>query len=288
MKLLVLLLATSAFASKNELSPVVLDRMLAVKGGMQEGEYKAAWPQNDIAVTVDGFPISPAMGLSSWVAMAPYKKGAMLMGDLALLEDEVGPVERAAIDSGLQVTALHNHFLREVPKVMYMHIHGMGPADELAAAVRKTIDKAVVVRLAKRVTPPAAPKKPALDEKALDAALGETGHSFGPVRKYVIGREDVKLKEHGLRIDAFMGFNTWAAFEGTMKRAAVAGDIAMQADEVEPVIRELVTHGIEVTAIHNHMTDEEPRIFFLHYWGVGKALDLAAGLKAALEKTGRK
>jgi hypothetical protein len=209
-----------------------------------------------------------------------------VMGDVVVLESEVGPVQRTLVEHGLTVTGLHNHFVRDEPKVMFMHISGRAPRDELRAAVDAVFASVAGLRGADPSSSPPASVENTLDTAAIADALGHSGTLSQGVYKVTIGRPDVALHGMGVTITTDMGFNTWAAWQGTPARAAVAGDFTMLEHEVEPVIKTLVEHGIEVVAVHNHMVHEEPRVFFLHYWGVGPAAELAAGLRAALSRTG--
>lgn len=252
------------------------------------GELKISVPQRELAVDVDGFAIVPAMGLTSWAAFTEHGKHAMVMGDLVLLEDEIGPVQRAALKTGLTVTALHNHFLRDKPKVMFMHIGGSGELSTLAAAVRATLDEIRRLRAEKGLVEKARPLESTLDPKELEKIFSHAGELKDGVYKTTIGRPDVPLKDMGSPVSSFLGFNTWAAFQGSKEKAAVSGDFAMLDREVDGVVRALVENGLEVTAIHNHMVGEKPRIFFLHFWGVGPAADMARGLRAALDRTGKR
>lgn len=261
-----------------------LESTLGMKGTVFSGEFKISIPQKDLNVTVDGFRIVPAMGLTSWIAFTPHMDHAMIMGDLVLLEDEVAAVQKVIIAEKLSITALHNHFLRDAPKVMFMHVGGMNETEALAKSIRKVLDRIRDLRAAKKMRDNPSAVESSLDTKAIDAILGQTGKMQDGVYKFVLGRPDVQLTDQA-PVSAFMGFNTWLAFQGAPEKAAVSGDFAMLEEEVKPVIQELVAHGIEVTAIHNHMVSEDPRIIFLHFWGVGPAADLAKGLKAALDKT---
>ncbi len=207
----------------------------------------------------------------------------MIMGDLVLLEDEFRAVEKTLLEGGLEVTAIHNHFLRDAPKVMFMHLGGMGEPPVLARGVRAVLGRIAELRAAKGLATKARSVESRLDTKAIEKILGQTGKSTAGVFKVVVGRPDVDLRDHGVPVTTFSGFNTWMAFQGTGERAAVAGDFTMLADEVAPVIEALGSAGIEVAALHNHMIHEEPRIFFLHFWGVGPAEDLARGLRAGLD-----
>jgi len=264
-----------------------IEQVISMKGVTKEGEFKVTVAQNDLNVLVDGFKIIPPMGLGSWAAFAPATEGAMVMGDIIVTETDLKPVQAEVIRQGLTISAIHNHFLRDTPHVMYMHIGGMGSEEKLAAAVKAVFDKVKEVRGAN----PGDGKKDSvqntLDIEALNTIIGSKGEMSKGVYKHTIGRPDVKLKDHNAAVSTFLGFNTWAAWQGTPERAAVAGDFTMLENEVAPVIKALVENGIEVVAVHNHMVHEEPRIFFLHYWGVGPVEKLAQGLKAALDQTGK-
>jgi hypothetical protein len=263
-----------------------IEKITGMKGKENNGQYKITVPQNDLNVTVDGFKIIPAMGLGSWIAFTPSRDGAMIMGDIILTETDLAPFEQEVIRQGLTISAIHNHFLRNRPAVMYMHIGGMGKTNEMAKKVKALFDKATELRGKNPASAPADSVENTIDIKKLDAIIGYNGEMSKGVYKYTIGRPDVNLKEHGLTITSFAGFNIWAAWQGTEDKAAVAGDFTMLENEVEPVIKALIENGIEVVALHNHMIHEQPRIFFLHYWGVGSAEKLAKGLKDALNKTG--
>lgn len=279
--------ATQAEPAPSPLDTSLIDRIVGIKGVEQQGQYKVSVPQNDLSVSVDGFRIIPPMGLTSWAAFAPAPQGALVMGDLVLQEDEIGPVEQTLIASGLTVSGLHNHFVRDTPKAMFMHIHGVGPLETLARGVRAALDKIQEQRQAKGLKQePADSVEMTFDPKTIDQIVDHSGALTAGVYKVTIGRPDVKLVDHGAEVSSFMGFNTWMAFQGTPERAAVAGDFAMLEHEVAPVIEALVGNNIEVVAVHNHMTTEDPRIFFLHFWGVAPVEELARGLKAGLDQTG--
>jgi len=264
-----------------------IEKITGMKGKENNGQYKITVPQNDLNVTVDGFKIIPAMGLGSWIAFSPSPEGAMIMGDIILTETDLAPFQQEVIRQGLTITAIHNHFLRNHPAVMYMHLGGMGKTGEMAQKVKAVFDKVTQLRGKNPASAPADSVENTIDTKKLDAIIGNKGEMSKGVYKYTIGRLDVHLKEHGLPVTSFAGFNTWAAWQGTDDKAAVAGDFTMLENEVEPVIKALIENGIEVVALHNHMVHEQPRIFFLHYWGVGPAEKLAKGLKAALDETGK-
>lgn len=264
-----------------------LERVMGMKANVKEGKAKFTVPQNDLNVTVDGFKIIPPMGLGSWAAFTPTDNGAMLMGDIVVGEEEIGPVQKEIIKNGLTVTAIHNHFIRNVPDYMYMHIGGMGPEEKVAKGVKAVFDKVNELRGGNPSDAKADSVENKLNHAEIAAIIGHEGKLNRGVYKITIGRPDVKLTEHGTPVSTFMGFNTWAAWQGTKEKAAVAGDFTMLEDEVAPVVEALVENGIEVVALHNHMVHEEPRIFFLHYWGVGPAEKLAKGLRAALDQTGK-
>jgi hypothetical protein len=280
-------------ASKNKhtfkpLNIGVIESTTGMKGKENNGEYKITVPQNDLDVTVDGFKIIPPMGLGTWAAFTPSKDGAMLMGDIILTETDLKPVQQEVIRQGLTITAIHNHFVRNHPNIIYMHIGGSGSTEVMSQKVKAVLAKVKEVRGKDPAAPTVADVTNTLDIPKLDEIIGTKGEMSKGVYKYTIGRPDVKLTEHGAPVTTFMGFNTWASWQGTPENAAVAGDFTMLADEVAPVIKALIENGIEVVAVHNHMVHEQPRTFFLHYWGVGNAEQLARGFRAALDQTGKK
>jgi hypothetical protein len=209
----------------------------------------------------------------------------VMMGDLVLTQDEVNPVLSALLDNGLEVTALHNHFFWDEPRMFYMHVHGHGKPADLAAKLKPAID--LIGKNSSR--PPAAPSQAAttMDTAKIAQIVGTPGEQAGAVYKITIGRDDLKMTEMGAPINARMGLNTWAAFVGTNETAAIAGDVAMIASEVTPVLKALRKNGIDIVAIHHHMTDSRPAVYFLHYWGTGPAEKLAAAFKAALAELGK-
>jgi hypothetical protein len=279
--------AQSQPAASDTLNVQLIKQIVGREGTAEGGQYKITVPQNDLGVSVDGFEILPPMGMGSWIAFTPAAKGAVVMGDVVVREDEIGPVQRVVLEHGLTVTGLHNHFAREEPSVMYMHVGGTGSEEELAHAVRAVFDEVASLRGGGPAAAQARTVPNTLDTDRIARILAHEGEMSRGVYKVTIGRPDVSLRAHGVPVTTFMGFNTWAAWQGTPERAAVAGDFTMLEDEVAPVIEALVESGIEVVAVHNHMVHEEPRIFFLHYWGVGPAERLARGLRAALDQTGR-
>jgi hypothetical protein len=272
------------------LDTLAIEKIMGIKGKASNGEYKVTVPQNDLSVEVDGFKIIPAMGLGTWIAFTPSNEGAMIMGDIVLTENDLKTVQQEVIKQGLTITAIHNHFVRNHPNIIYMHIGGSGPTDQVAQKAKAILDRLNESRGAdpSKGTASNGNVENSLDTKKLDDIIGYKAEMSKGVYKYTIGRPDVTLTEHGLAVTTFLGFNTWAAFQGSPDHSAVAGDFTMKEDEVAAVIKALVENGIEVVAVHNHMVHEQPRIFFLHYWGVGSAEQLAKGLRAALDQTGNK
>src|SRR5215217_1065257 len=272
------------------LDTMLIEKVMGMKGKSNNGEYKVTIPQNDLSIEVDGFKIIPAMGLRTWIDFAPSSDGAMIMGDIVITETDLKPVQQEIIRQGLTISAIHNHFVRNHPSVMYMHLGGSGNTEAIAQKAKAVLDKVKEVRGGdpSKGTASNETVENTLDTKRLDDILGYKAEMSKGVYKYTIGRPDVNLREHGVHVTTFMGFNTWAAFQGTPEKAAVAGDFTMLEDEVAPVIKALIENGIEVVAVHNHMVHEQPRIFFLHYWGVGNAEQLAKGLRAALDQSGKK
>jgi hypothetical protein len=243
-------------------------------------------PRNDLKMTIQGFPTPTPFGFGGWIALTKATDGSdVMMGDLVLLQEEVNPVMSALLDNGIGITALHNHFFWDEPHVYYMHVHAMGKAEELAKRVKPGLD------LIGHVTPSAATPVSSggtpIDSAKLAKIVGHEGEQTGPVYKITVGRDDLGMKEHGATINARMGLNTWAAFVGTEENAAIAGDVAMLESEVTPVLKALRKNGLEVVAIHHHMTEDRPVVIFLHYWGRGPAEKLAGGFKAALDELGK-
>jgi hypothetical protein len=259
--------------------------LLGKQGDFKDSVLKVNIPRNDVAVTVARVPTPTPFGFGGWIAMTKGTGMDVLMGDLVLLQEEVGPVMSALLDNGLEVTALHNHFFWEQPRIFYMHVHGMGSAADLAQKLKPAL--ALLPKPAAAATPASAPAVPSLDTAALAKIVGHEGEQTGPVYKITIGRPDINLQDHGAKINARMGLNTWAAFTGSDADAMVAGDIAMLPSEVTPVLKALRSNGINVVAIHHHMTGSSPTVFFLHYYGTGGATKLATGVKAAIDQLGK-
>jgi len=263
-----------------------IEELTGAKGVFNEteGVFKVSVPRSDLTVVAAGVRLTPPMGLTSWAAFKPAGKHTVVMGDMVLLEDQVNAVMSVALDSGLEVTALHNHFFWESPKVMFMHIGGMGDKARLAGAVGKIFAKIKETSGGKGEVPTVNidPANSSLDTRKIDAILGKSGDLKDGVYKVTMGRVTTM---HGDTMGSTMGVNTWAAFAGGDDRAVVDGDFAMLESELQGVLKALRGAGINVVAIHQHMAGESPRIIFLHYWGVGRTEELAKGLRSALDRT---
>jgi hypothetical protein len=277
-----LIAALVGASTAGKIDTAKIEQLTGAKGSLneKEGVFKVSFPRTDLHVTAAGVHLTPPMGLTAWASFTKVGKHDAVMGDMVLTEDQVNPAMTAALDNGLTVTALHNHFSWEQPRVMFMHIGGMGDEAKLAAAVGK------VFEAMKHPGPvPETSIEPAsstLDPKKIEAVLGRRGDLASGVYKVTIGRE---TKMGGHSMGNAMGVNTWAAFAGSDERAVVDGDFAMLEGELQNVLKALRHAGINIVAIHQHMTGEDPRVMFLHYWGVGRTEDLAKGLAAALEQT---
>lgn len=288
---------TPASSEAPALSPPIDEKAVADATGVDkpekspDGVVKASFPRKDVEVAVDGWKVAPFMGLTSWVAFTPGRKGvadAMIMGDLVLFEDEVNPVMSVLLDHDVQVTAVHNHFFYDAPHVYFMHVGGEGTVAALGAGVRAALAKVSEIR--KKAPKPgqtygarALPAKSAIDAAKLEAAIGVKGQAKDGMFKATMGRS--ALASCGCNVGKTMGVNTWAAFAGSDDNAVVDGDFAVAENELQPVLKTLRGGGINIVAIHHHMSGETPRILFLHYWGRGKATDLAATVKKALDLT---
>jgi len=263
-----------------------IEALTGAKGALdaKEGVFKVSLPRKDIAAVVAGARLTPPLGLTAWAAFTKAGAHTVVMGDIVLLEDQVNPVMSAALDAGLEVTALHNHFFWDTPKVMFMHVGGMGEEKALATSIGKVFAKLKETAGGKGDTlhTDIDPAKTTLAPAKIEAVLGVKGELKDGVYKVVIGRT---TKMDGHVMGKAMGVNTWAAFAGSDGKALVDGDFAMLESELQPVLKALRAGGIDVVAIHNHMTNETPRIMFLHFFGTGSTDALAKTLKAALDKT---
>jgi hypothetical protein len=270
-----------------------IDAAMGKKGMYNEPQatYTVALPRNDLRMTIQGKRVPIPFGFGGWVSVKKTLDGSScaLMSDTVLLQPEVNGLISAVHENGLEVSAIHNHFFYEEPRIFFMHVHGMGAAADLigryAAAVKTT-------RLFPANQPPAGPPpertgKEIFDVGALDAIVKYKAAVNGPTIKYTIGRDDLRVIAMGAEMTAAIGLNTWAAFAGESDNAHIAGDIAMLEPEVNPVIRALRKNNLEVVALHHHMLGDTPKIIFLHYYGTGPAVTLAQGFRAALDELGR-
>jgi len=293
--ILAAVLAAMSLSALAALDTAKIDNLTGLKGKFneKEGVYKVTFSRDDVKVVVDRWTMPPFMGLGTWAAFTETKNGAMVMGDTVLFEDEVSPAMSVALDNGLSVTALHNHFFFDEPKVYFMHIEGEGSVDKLAGAVRKIYDTIKTIR-GPNAKPAntfeegvlgqgSLPEKNSINAAPLNEIFGMQGESKDGMVKFTIGRP---AKMHGVKIDKEMGVNTWAAFAGSDDNAVVDGDYAVTEDELQPALKALRVGGINIVAIHSHMTHENPRILFLHYWGRGSSKKLAQAVKGALLVTG--
>jgi hypothetical protein len=251
-----------------------------------DGAHRFSMPRSDLKVTASGVEIKSGFALGSWAAFQTMGNHSDVMGDLVLTDAEVGPVMQKLVDSGIEITALHNHLLNESPHIMYMHIHGQGDAVKLASSLRDA--------LAQSKTPPAAPapsgQPPDLgfDAKQLDVILGLAGKNNNGIYQYSVPRAE-KITDGGMTVPNSLGITTGINFQPTGGgKAAITGDFVMVGKEVNPVIKALRQNGIAVTALHSHMLDEQPRLYFMHFWANDDAMKLAKGLRAALDQTNSK
>lgn len=259
-----------------------VDAAMGRPGAVQAGDvHRYSFPRSDLAVTVDGIRVRPALALGSWLAFRDMGDHAEVMGDLVLTQDEVNPVLSHLLEGGLTITALHNHLLRSTPGTMYMHVHGSGDPVKLATALRRAL---AASRTPTGTPAAAAPEELASDTKALDLAMGGQGKAAGGTYQFSFPRAE-QVTEDGMPVPASLGLATAINFQPTGNSRAVAtGDFVMIGSEVPAVIAELRRHGIEVTALHNHLLGEQPRLFFMHFWGNDQASRLAQGLRAALNQ----
>jgi hypothetical protein len=274
---------TSAHAQEINWQKVddALGRKPAVSGDVR----RYGFPRSDLSVTLDGVNIKPGLALGGWIAFKPTHGEAMVMGDLVLLEGEINPVMLKMIEGGLEITAVHNHLLRASPATFYMHIGGHGDPAKMAAVIHDAlaVSKTPMTMPALASPPPAVD----LDTAQLDQIIGAKGQANGGVYQFNVPRSDAVTMD-GMAIappaplGAAIGINFQPTGDG---KAAITGDFVLTKNEVNPVIRALRANGIDVTAVHSHMLDEQPRLFFLHFWAVDDAMKLAKGLRAALDKT---
>lgn len=281
------MVALATIAQAQEINWDKVDAAIGRKATVGGDVHRYGFPRTDLTVTLDGVTIKPSLALGGWVAFKPAHGGAMVMGDLVLLETEINPVMTALINNGLEITAIHNHVLRATPATFYMHVGGHGDPEKLATAIIQALQSSKTP-----LQPPAAAAAPPaidLDTAQLDQIIGAKGNNNGGVYAFGVPRRD-PVTEGGMQIAPAgpMGVATAINFQPTGGgKAAITGDFVLTGDEVNPVIKELRAAGIEVTAIHSHMLDEQPRLIFMHFWANDDAIKLAKGLRAALDKTAR-
>ena len=271
---------SSSFGSEQQWAPVA---QALGKSGTERpgGVYRVGMPRTDLKVTLDGVALKPGFALGSWVAFEPMGREAMVMGDLVLTEDEIAPVMEKLQEGGVEITALHNHLLRAVPATFYMHVLGHGDPVTVAHAIH---DALMLSKTPLGNAPAAAEPNIDLDTAMLDRTLGASGKPAGGVYQFGIPRADA-VRAHGMVVPPPMGSAEAINFQPTGNgKAAITGDFVLTAAEVTPVMRTLRESGIDVTALHNHMLDDQPRMFFMHFWANDDAAKLARGLRAALDK----
>lgn len=272
----------------NTIDTATIEQITGLQGkySKEEDVFKVTKPRTDVKIEVDNWQMPPFMGLTSWAAFTPIHGELMMMGDTVVFEDEVNPAMSAAFEAGLEVTALHNHFFFDNPKLYFMHIGGMGDANKLAQGVKRVYDKIAEIRKANPAPQSQfsghIPDQNNITSAPLEQILGGKGESKDGMWKISIGRPS---SMHGVKIGNAMGVNTWAAFAGSDNEAIVDGDFAMLKDEMQPILQTLRKGGINVVAIHQHMTEDDPHYFFVHYWGKGNAAALAHVLKDTLALT---
>ena len=283
MRLLLLLILAVAMArsvAAEEPDAELIAKITGLKPDVKNGIAKVTVPRGDLGAVIDGVKMQPFQGLTSWAAFQAAGDKTIVMGDMTLTEPQVNPAMSAALDNGLQVTALHNHFFFDRPHVFFMHIGGEGTTEQLATEVRKTLDAANAAPRGTGFGGLSIPAKSTIDPKPLEAILGASSQAKDGIAKFSFGR---KTSMHGTEVGEAMGVNTWAAFAGSERAAVVDGDFAMLEDELQDVLKALRHANINIVAIHNHMTHEQPRIMFLHFWAKGPAEELARGVKSALD-----
>ena len=241
--------------------------------------YKYTWPRSDLHVTVNGMAIDPGLALGSWAAFTPIKDQTWVMGDLVLLQPEVGPVIEKLQESNFEITGIHNHLINEIPRVMYVHYMGRGDPEQLATSLRSTLERTRTPL--KPIAPPPSVKSPPTWVSNIESALGRKGKLNGQVYAVSVPRAEADRIDNE-SIPSGMGLETALNFQQIGGKIASTGDFVLIASEVNPVIKTLGQHGIAITALHNHMLDDSPHLFFLHYWALGESSDVAGGLKAAL------
>jgi hypothetical protein len=281
--LLALLLATSPFTAQQKPNWKAVDDAMGRPGQDQpSGDHKYAMPRSDLKVTANGVAIKPGFALGSWADFSTMAGHTDVMGDLVLTEDEIGPVMQKLMDSAIEISALHNHLLQETPRVMYMHIHGRGDAVQLATAIHAAL---ALTKTPPPAPAPAAPPDLGFDSRQVDSVLGYSGKNNNGIYQFAVPRAE-KITDDGMPVPPSMGVATAINFQPTGPgKAAITGDFVLIGKEVNPVIKALRQNGIAVTAVHSHMLEEQPRLFFMHFWANDDAVKLAKGLRAALDQT---
>ncbi|HEY8661287.1 MAG TPA: DUF1259 domain-containing protein [Hanamia sp.] len=279
--LFLFLLAILFFCTASaQLDSTALNNVFGKKGMVQGGVYKIVYPRSDLKVKVGDFSVAPGLALTSWIGFVAMGNNTMMMGDLVLLDTEEPKVVAKLVEEGLSITAIHNHLINETPNLKYLHFSGNGDAIKLADKIKSVLSVTgtplTLPRPQKTVTSP--------DWSKVEAILGNTGKHNGVLLQYSFARKE-KLTEGGMQMPPAIGMATGINFQMDGNRAAITGDFVLLANEVNPVIKALTENGITVTAIHNHMLFDEPRLFMMHFWAVGEPGKLARGLKEALDKT---
>jgi hypothetical protein len=285
-----ILIVLSVSHVRAQVDSIALEKAFGKKGTVQGNVYRVTFPRTDLKVTIDGFPVAPGLALTSWVAIHKMGQTSMMMGDFVMLDAEEPAVVAKLVSLGLGVTAIHNHLVNEKPAIKFLHFSGSGDAVKLAEDIKSAF-ALTGTPLGQAPAPaagtPPAPAANAIDWSAVEAVLGTKGKKAGAVISYSFPRNE-KLLESGMEMPPAMGMATGINLQMENGKAGTTGDFVLLADEVNPVVNALVEHGINVTAIHNHMLYDEPRLFMLHFWGVGDPGKIATGLKAALDQTNSK
>ena len=269
-----------AKAQQNEWNDV--EKVFGKKGTVADNVFKITFPRSDLEIKIGDLNVSPGLALTTWVGIMKMDNDAVMMGDLVVLDTEVGKVIPKLLSEGLLITALHNHLVNELPAVKYIHYSGKGSAESLAAKI-----KSVLEVTATPLTAPQAQQTINPDWSKVEAILGNSGKHNGDLLQYAFPRQE-KLTENGMEMPASMGMAIAINFQMSENKAAITGDFVLLADEVNPVLKALTDNGIQVTAIHNHMLYDNPRLFMMHFWAVDDPAKLAKGLKEALDKTNSK
>lgn len=276
-----LFIANSSIAQQNDWSDV--EKVFGKKGNVQDNIFKITFPRSDLKVKVGDFTVAPGLAFTSWIGFLKMGNNGSMMGDLVLPDKEVAPVISRLISEGLQITALHNHIVNEVPAIKYIHFSGNGDPVSLANKIKSVL----AITGTPLTTPQVQQQSENPDWSGVEAILGITGKHNGNLLQFSFPRKE-KLTESGMEMPAYMGMATAINFQMAENKAAITGDFVLLAEEVNPVAKALTENGIQVTAIHNHMLYDNPRLFMLHFWAVDDPAKLAKGLKAALDKTNSK